>query len=51
MPETNPFLVFTRRFEEIGVRYRVTGSVAATVYGEPRLPEKSRYQENSKFVY
>ena len=37
MHETNPFLIFTRRFDAIGVRYMITGSVAATIYGEPRL--------------
>jgi len=37
MHETNPFLLFTRRFDAIGIRYMVTGSVAATIYGEPRL--------------
>jgi hypothetical protein len=30
MRETNPFLIFTRRFDEIGVHYMITGSVAAT---------------------
>lgn len=37
MPGTNPFLVFTRRFDVVGIRYMITGSVAATIYGEPRL--------------
>lgn len=31
------FLRFTERLHELGLRYMVTGSVAATVYGEPRL--------------
>lgn len=35
--ETNVFLVFTRRLDALGVPYMVTGSVASTVYGEPRL--------------
>ncbi len=30
------FLVFVRRFSELDVRYMVTGSVAAILYGEPR---------------
>jgi hypothetical protein len=39
MPETeaNPFLLFIRRLETLGVPYMVTGSVASTLYGEPRL--------------
>ncbi|NUM52517.1 MAG: hypothetical protein HUU46_02630 [Candidatus Hydrogenedentes bacterium] len=37
MHATNPFLIFTSRFDAIGVRYMITGSVAATFYGEPRL--------------
>jgi hypothetical protein len=35
--ETNLFLIFTRRLEQLGLTYMVTGSVAAIVYGEPRL--------------
>lgn len=35
--ETNPFLLFIRRLETLGVPYMVTGSVASTLYGEPRL--------------
>jgi hypothetical protein len=30
-------LVFTRRLEAQGLRYMVTGSVAAMSYGEPRF--------------
>ena len=37
MPEANLFLLFTRRLNEMGVRYMVSGSVAVIVYGEPRL--------------
>lgn len=39
MPATdgNVFLLFTRRLDEIGVRYIVTGSVASIAYGEARL--------------
>jgi hypothetical protein len=33
----NLFAIFTDRFEQIGVRYMVTGSVAGILYGEPRL--------------
>jgi len=37
MPEPEPFLLFIRKLEELGVPYAVTGSVAASYYGEPRL--------------
>ncbi len=37
MPETDPFLLFTRALDELGLRYMVSGSVAAIYYGEPRL--------------
>lgn len=37
MRATNPALIFTQRFDAIGIRYMITGSVAATLYGEPRL--------------
>ena len=37
MPETNLFLLFTCRLNKLGVRYMVTGSVAVSVYGEPRF--------------
>jgi len=37
MPEANLFLLFTRGFNMLGVPYMVSGSVAALVYGEPRL--------------
>lgn len=37
MPPHNPFLVFTRKLNELGVRYMVSGSIAAIFYGEPRL--------------
>lgn len=36
MPEPDLLELFVGRLEEIGVRYLVTGSVAATLYGEPR---------------
>lgn len=32
-----PVLVFTRRLNELGLRYMVTGGVASMLYGEPRL--------------
>jgi hypothetical protein len=35
--ETNPVLLFIRRLEKLGAPYMVTGSVASTLYGEPRL--------------
>ena len=37
MPETNLFLMFTRRLNDLGVSYMVSGSVAVIIYGEPRL--------------
>jgi hypothetical protein len=37
MPSPEPFLIFTRKLRELGLRYMVSGSVAAIFYGEPRL--------------
>jgi hypothetical protein len=37
MPETDLFRLFTDRLNLLGARYIVTGSVAGTLYGEPRL--------------
>ncbi len=37
MQEASRFLLFTRRLNQLGVRYMVTGSVAAMIYGEPRF--------------
>jgi hypothetical protein len=37
MPEPELFLLFVRRLNQAGIRYVVSGSVAATFYGEPRL--------------
>src|SRR5687767_12912630 len=37
MLSPNPFLIFTRKLNELGVRYMVSGSVAAIYYGEPRM--------------
>lgn len=37
MPEANLFLMFTQRLNALGVPYMVSGSVAAIIYGEPRL--------------
>ena len=36
MPEPDLLTLFVARFEELGATYLVTGSVAATLYGEPR---------------
>ena len=36
MPEADLIELFVRPLDQIGVRYLVTGSVAATLYGEPR---------------
>ncbi len=37
MPLPEPFLIFTRKLNELGLRYMVSGSVAAIYYGEPRM--------------
>ena len=37
MPPLEPFLIFTRKLNELNLRYMVTGSVAAIYYGEPRM--------------
>ena len=37
MPEPELFLLFVRPLNRAGIRYVVTGSVAAIFYGEPRL--------------
>lgn len=37
MLETEPFLHFTRRLEQLGLRYMVSGGIAAVYYGEPRM--------------
>ena len=37
LPPDNLFLLFTRKFDELGSPYMVSGSVAAMIYGEPRL--------------
>jgi hypothetical protein len=37
MPEPDPLAPFLGPLERLGLPYRVTGSIAASVYGEPRL--------------
>jgi hypothetical protein len=37
MPSPEPYFLFTRVFNELGVRYMVTGSLASIYYGEPRM--------------
>jgi len=37
MPQPELSLLFIRPLNRIGVRYLVSGSVAAILYGEPRL--------------
>lgn len=37
MPATEPTLLFTKKLSELGIRYMVSGSVAAIFYGEPRF--------------
>ena len=37
MDSPEPFLIFTRKLNELGLPYMVSGSVAAIYYGEPRM--------------
>ena len=37
MHAPEPYLIFTRRLQALGLRYMVSGSVAAIFYGEPRM--------------
>jgi hypothetical protein len=37
MPAPSPFAPFIDPLERLGLPYCITGSVAASVYGEPRL--------------
>ena len=37
MLSPEPFRIFTRKLEELQLRYAVTGSLAAIYYGEPRM--------------
>jgi hypothetical protein len=37
MLEANLFLMFARPLNQVGIRYAMTGSIAAIFYGEPRL--------------
>jgi hypothetical protein len=37
MHEADPYLHFTRPLEQLGLRYMISGSVAAIYYGEPRM--------------
>lgn len=37
MPSPEPYLIFTSKLQELGVRYMVSGSIAAIFYGEPRM--------------
>jgi hypothetical protein len=37
MQQTDLFVIFTERLDAAGLQYMVSGSVAAMVYGEPRL--------------
>ncbi|HCN79028.1 MAG TPA: hypothetical protein DIT13_17825 [Verrucomicrobiales bacterium] len=37
MQSPEPYLIFTRKLQELGLRHMVSGSVAAIYYGEPRL--------------
>jgi hypothetical protein len=37
MPETNLSLLFIRPLNRLGIRYMISGGIAAILYGEPRL--------------
>lgn len=37
MQSREPYLIFTQKLNELGIRYMVSGSVAAMYYGEPRM--------------
>jgi hypothetical protein len=37
MQSPEPFLIFAHKLNELGLRYMITGSIAAIYYGEPRL--------------
>lgn len=37
MQPPEPYLIFTRKLQELGLRHMVSGSIAAIYYGEPRL--------------
>lgn len=37
MQSPEPWLIFTRKLNELGIRYMISGSVAAIFYGEPRM--------------
>jgi hypothetical protein len=37
MPEPDLLTIFLNPLNELGVRYAITGAVATTIYGEPRL--------------
>ena len=37
MDSPEPFFIFTRKLNELDLRYMVSGSVAAIYYGEPRM--------------
>ena len=43
MPEPELSLLFVRPLNRLGVRYLVSGSVAAILYGEPRLTHDVRF--------
>ena len=37
MQSPEPYLIFTRKLNDLGIRYMVSGSIAAIYYGEPRM--------------
>ncbi|MCX6853777.1 MAG: hypothetical protein NTV80_02605 [Verrucomicrobia bacterium] len=37
MQSPEPYLIFTRKLEQLDLRYMVSGSIAAIFYGEPRM--------------
>jgi hypothetical protein len=56
MPEHDLIQIFANRLNSLGVAYMVTGAVAATIYGEPRLTHDIdlvidlRFEDIEKFI-
>jgi len=44
MPEPELALLFIRPLNRLGIRYLVSGSVAAILYGEPRLTPRRGFR-------
>jgi hypothetical protein len=50
MPARNPLAPFLQPLERLGLPYCVTGSVAASVYGEPRLTADIDVVRDIRFI-